>query len=333
MAKPTLHDFVAAKIAEGKLGEDDVVTLRRYIYNDMTVSLEEGEALFRLNNAGLDTHDTWYDLLPEAIGDILVHQAKPAGYVSEDNAEWLIAQVKSDGRICSRTEIDALLHVLEKARQSPDSLQQFALKAVAESVVSGTGTTRAGAALVPGVIADGEVELLRRVLYSGSGSRGIAISRDEAEVLFDLNDATSEAENAPAWSELFAKAVGNYIMAMSGFTPPPREVALAREDWLSQPGGFDGGLRGFFRKMISGGTSGVRDAFDDRPDPFAARGDAMNAEIAANESVTEDEASWLMDRIGRDGVLHDNEKALLCFIRQESPDIHEALRPLLDKVG
>ncbi|MHA7772056.1 hypothetical protein [Roseibium sp. M-1] len=333
MAKPTLHDFVAAKIADGKLSEDDVVTLRRYIYIDMTVSLEEGEALFRLNNAGLDMHDTWYDLFPEAIGDILVHQSKPEGYVSEENAAWLIAQVNATGRVCTRTELDAVLHVLEKARQAPENIQQFALKAVADSVISGTGVTRSGAGLKPGVIADGEVELLRRVLYAGASSRGIAISREEAEILFDLNDATKEAENAAAWSELFAKAVGNYIMAMSGFTPPSRQVALAREDWLNQPGGFEGGLRGFFNRMVSGGAGAVREAYADQPDAFAARGDAMRADIARSETVTEDEAAWLVDRIGRDGVLHDNERALLRFIRQESPDIHEALRPLLNKVG
>jgi len=333
MAKPTLHDFVAARIADGKLSEDDVVTLRRYIYVDMTVSLEEGQALFRLVDAGLDCHEDWYELFPEAIGDILAHQARPEGYVSEENAHWLIGQITADGHICTKTELDAVLHVLEKARQVPDFLQQFALKAVADSVITGKGATRSGAELVPGVIADGEVELLRRVLYAGSGSRGTAVSREEAEVLFDLNDATREAENAPAWSELFAKAVGNYVMAMSGFTPPPRKVALAREDWLNQPGGFEGGLRGFFRKMMAGGAGGVREAFEDGPDPTAARGEAMRAEIAANEIVTAEEAAWLVDRIGRDGVLHDNERALLRFIRQESTDIHEALRPLLSKAG
>ena len=333
MAKPTLHDFVAARIADRKLGQDDVITLRRYIYIDMTVSLEEGEALFRLNNAGLDCHDDWYDFFPEAVGDILIHQARPQGYVSEEHADWLIGQITANGHVCTKTELDAVLHVLEKARQVPDVLQQFALKAVADSVITGKGATRSGAELVPGVIADGEVELLRRVLYAGSGSRGTAISREEAEVLFDVNDATKEAENAPAWSELFAKAVGNYVMAMSGFTPPPRKVALARENWLNQPGGFEGGLRGFFKKMMAGNGGGIRDAFEDGPDPAEARGEAMRAEIAANEIVTAEEAAWLVDRIGRDGVLHDNERALLRFIRQESPDIHEALRPLLNKAG
>jgi len=333
MTKPTLQDFVADRIAAGQVSEDDVITLRRFIYGDMAVSLDEGAALFTLNNAGLAYAETWYELFPEAVGDILVHQARPEGYVSEDNAAWLVDQITHDGHVCSRTELDAVLHVLEKAREAPQELEIFALRAVAKLVLRGSGTTRGGARLKPGVIGDGEVELLRRVLYAGAGCGGVAITQPEAEVLFDLNDATLEAENAPAWSELFAKAVANYLMAMSGFTPPPREVALAREDWLNQPGGFEGGISGFFGKMFGGGLGGIRDAYGTQPDPFAARGGAMETEIAVNEVVTEDEAAWLVDRIGRDGVLHENEKALLRFIREESPNIHPALHPLMAKVA
>ncbi|MEO0978873.1 MAG: hypothetical protein AAFY24_16515 [Pseudomonadota bacterium] len=330
MAKPDLNEFVTAKIASGHVGEDDVITLRRFIYGDMAVSLDEGAALFRLNDAGLTYADTWYELFPEAIADILVNQARPEGYVSNENVDWLIAQIEADETVCSRTELDAVLHVLEKAREAPESLEQFALKAVSTSVISGKGATRAGHDLKPGVISDAEVEILRRVLYAGAGCGGVAISRTEAEILFDLNDATVEAENAPAWSELFSKAVANHLMAMSGFTPPSRDVALAREDWLNQPGGYERGLGGFFRKMISGGVSGIRESYAVN-DPFAARGASMEAAIAANETVNEDEAAWLVERIGRDGVLHENEKALLRFIREESPNIHPALQPLMDK--
>ncbi|GAB4527818.1 MAG: hypothetical protein Tsb0019_29860 [Roseibium sp.] len=333
MVKPTSHEFVDTRIAEGHVGEDDVIVLRRHIYGDMVVSLDEGAALFRLNNSGSTFADTWYELFPEAIADILVHQARPEGYVSEDNAAWLITQINANGTICTRTELDAVLHVLEKAREAPDLLSQFALRAVADSVITGTGATRSGSQLVPGVISDGEVELLRRVLYAGAGSNGSAVSRSEAEILFDLNDATVEAKNAPAWSELFAKGIANYLMAMSGFTPPPRDVALAREDWLDQPGGFEGGLGGFFKKMFGGGVSGVREAYGDRPDPFAERGASMSANIAETEIVTEDEAAWLIRRIGGDGLLHENEKALLRFIREESPNIHASLHPLLEKLG
>jgi hypothetical protein len=52
--------------------------------------------------------------------------------------------------------------------------------------------------------------------------------------------------------------------------------------------------------------------------------------MAVAEVVTSDEVRWLADRIGRDGVIHENERALLVFLREESPDIHPSLRTLLD---
>ncbi|MEM6665931.1 MAG: hypothetical protein AAF638_05960, partial [Pseudomonadota bacterium] len=55
----------------------------------------------------------------------------------------------------------------------------------------------------------------------------------------------------------------------------------------------------------------------------------FNAARAA-EPVTEDETRWLADRIGRDGVLHDHEKALLKFLRDENPNVPPALQTLID---
>jgi hypothetical protein len=59
----------------------------------------------------------------------------------------------------------------------------------------------------------------------------------------------------------------------------------------------------------------------------------MDAAISVAETVNEDEAGWLAHRIGRDGTLHENEKALLRFIRAESPEIHPALQPLIEKAA
>jgi hypothetical protein len=49
--------------------------------------------------------------------------------------------------------------------------------------------------------------------------------------------------------------------------------------------------------------------------------------------VSEEEARWLADRIGRDGRLHANEKALIAFLREESPSIHPVLGELLARAA
>lgn len=321
--------------AEGSLGPEAVPALRQVIFRDDQVSLYEGALLFELNRAGLTPSRDWHQFFPEAIALILVHQVRPEGYVTEEQAEWLIERIEADGKACSRTELEAVLHVMERAQTIPTRLQSFALEAITKAVITGEGRTRpdptqAEGALEVGVIGENEVSLLRRALYAGAGCRGVAISKAEAEILFDLNDATVQVENNPAWSELFVKAIANYLMAISGLTPPPRDVALRREDWLRSPGGFEGGLAGFFSQMVGGGLSGLVDAFTE-PDPIATRAQAIDHERAANEPVTETEAQWLVERIGRDGLLHDNEKALLRFLKEESPSLHPALNPLLER--
>ena len=54
---------------------------------------------------------------------------------------------------------------------------------------------------------------------------------------------------------------------------------------------------------------------------------------AAPKRSTPREAKWLAERIGSDRPLHDNERALLTLIKHASPEIHPALKPLLDKVA
>ena len=59
----------------------------------------------------------------------------------------------------------------------------------------------------------------------------------------------------------------------------------------------------------------------------------QKVEIVTNEAVTLAEATWLAQRIGRDGRLTPNERALLMFLKAESPSIHPSLQALVDKAA
>ena len=65
---------------------------------------------------------------------------------------------------------------------------------------------------------------------------------------------------------------------------------------------------------------------------WSNRNSENEAAIKEAEPVTQAEAKWLSERIGRDGVLHENEKALLSYINSEADHIDPILQPLLDKV-
>lgn len=327
-----MTDLVAQVAASKKLTQEIALEARRRVYKDGAVDPREVEALFALDEAAERRDPAWVALFVEAIVDYLVRQESPAGYISEDNADWLIARISRNGVVTTETELELLVKALEVAKSSPSRLSAFALAQVKAAVLDGSGPVACGRQLQPGRVGRAEAELMRRILYAFGGDGNIAVTRAEAEVLFDINDATAEADNDPAWTDLFVKAVANCLMAASGYQAPPREVALRREAWLDSE---SGGVGDFLGRMLAGGLRGSLQAYRE-PDlkaRWVERNRRQDAAIAAAERVSEDEAAWLAARIGRDGVLHDNEKALLRFIRTESPHIHPSLQPLLERAA
>ena len=327
-----IRDVVADVKASNRITAGDVTELRRAVYHDGAAEAGEVERLFKIDEAASERDPSWAVFFVEAVTDYLVEQVEPHGYVSEANANWLIDRIGHDGVVKTETELELLVKVLEKAKSSPERLVAFALNQVKKAVVDGEGPLACGRALTPGHIGRAEVDLIRRILYAFGGDGNVAITHSEAEVLFDINDHTAEAENDPAWSDLFVKAIANFMMAASGYAVPTRQEALRREQWLDSA---SGGVGDFFSRMAAGGLHGIIAAYR-RPsgeEAWAARNAETKAVIASAEAVTAAEAEWLARRIGRDGMLHANEKALLRFIRDEAPSVHPSLNSLIAKAA
>lgn len=321
LSKSGLDDI----IARGTVTDFDVARLRRAFYKDGVISAGEAEALFEANTACSVRDAAWTDFFIEAITDYLVNQAVPEGYMTVENAQWLIERITADGKVESKTELDLLVSVLERARWVPVRLVRFALAQIKRAVVEDSGPLRTGSGLQKGEIAESEIELLRRILYAFGGDGNIAITRDEAEVLFDINDATLGAETNPAWLDLFAKAIANVVMSASGYAVPSREKALQAEAWLESRGQL--GPASLLNKMLKGSLSAILTSYRQQSEEERAlsRLERQRNEIVTNEEVTQEEAEWLAGRIGRDGVMSDAEKALIEFLRKESPRIHPVL--------
>lgn len=325
---------VAGLTSKNKITAEDVTMLRREVFADGVVTRGEAEALFALDQTARDKCGEWAPFFVEAVTDYIVHQEKPEGYISEQNADWLVRTVSRDGMVDSRTELELLVHVLEEAKSSPDQLSAYALEQVAHAVIDGKGPMMHGGSLVPGHIAKAEVDLLRRILYAYGGDGNIAISKAEAEVLFRINDWTAAADNDPSWNDLFVKAIANHVMCATGYEPPTREVALRHETFLDES---SPALGGFFSRMVSGGFAAILEAYHSPGDieaEWEARNRAAEALARRAETIDASEAEWLAERVGGgQRPLRDNERALLTLIRHASPQIHTALKPLLDKVA
>jgi hypothetical protein len=321
-------------LSRGSIKEADIVRVRRVLYEDGVITSDEADTLFKLNEGCALKDPQWSDLFVEGITDYIVFQERPQGYVTSNNAHWLMDRVSKAGRVETRTELELIVNVLDKARWAPVSLVKFALDQVRHAVVTGSGPLREGIAAKAGQITEGEVDLLRRILYAFGGDGHVAVTREEADVLFDIDEAVENNEPNPAWTDLFVKAVANVIMATSGYAVPSREEALRHEASLNNPEQKTSVLA-FLLSMVQSNLSSVKDAYHNQTaeERALAHLEHQRIEIITNEAITEVEATWLAGRIGRDGRLSPSEHALVAYLKHESPNIHPALVEAVDRLG
>lgn len=320
-------------VQRGSIKDVDVLRFRSAYYCDGVISPDEAEALLLINETCAVQDERWPDFFVEAITDHLVNQTLPEGYLTAEDGKRLIGRIAKDGRIARKSELDLVVNVLDKSRWSPVSLSAFALEQVRRAVVDGDGPLRAGEVSEKGKISEPEVELVRRILYAFGGDGNVAVTRREAEVLFDINDAIADPEANAAWTDLFVKAVTNVLMSASGQAVPTREEALRRDAWVKDRGELSPQV--LLLKMVTSSLEAVRGAYQDQsPEERAlARLEHQRIEIITNEVITRAEVAWLCERLERDGQLTPNEAALIAYLQKESTNIHPDLQAAVERLA
>jgi hypothetical protein len=320
MSEAKLSELMSLVLVQGALTEGHVSDFRRIFFEDGKITINEADSLFEINNLK-NKPDGWNTLFIEAITAFLVYQTMPEGYINQANAAWLMTRISADGVVETQTELELLLKVMKIAKNVTPELERFALDQVKYAVLHGSGYLGRGRELQQGVIGEADVETIRRVVYACSSEGGISISRAEAEAICDLNDATEGAENHESWQKLFVGAIANHLMMLAAWDEPDLQEALRREKWLEEP------VRGIFIPSFSGLLKRGLSIFAPEEEITYSHMDA--AATASADRVTEREASWLVERFNRDGILNTNEKALLKFLEVECPDIHTSLLPMI----
>lgn len=317
----------------GSIRDLDVARFRRSIYEDGAISRVEAEALFALNEACPVQDASWPILFVEAITDFIVNTEPPEGYVTAENASWLVKQITKKGHIASKADLDLLVSVIDKARWAPESLGLLALQQVHRAVATAEGPLRAGQSLAVGRITPSDVALIRRILYALAGASGIAVTQGETDVLFQIEDALATDGNDPAWTDLFVKAITNGLMAACGYKTPSRTDALQAGRWLEQRGELlpDAMLASLVKTSLGMVWGLYHD--QSREERAIQQLERRRIEIITAEDITPVELDWLAARLGRDGRLTANEAALVAVLRTESPRAVPALQVIVEKLG
>jgi len=309
--------------ADSIVTADEIIELRRCIWNDNMITVIEADALFRINDNCQNKPVEWSDFFITGMTDFLVRQTMPRGYIDEANAAWLMQRISHDGVCETHTEMALLMNVLKHAESVTPRLEEFALDQVKQSVLESKGILARSASLTPGAMGETEVEIVRGILYACGSAGGNWITREEAELLFDLSDATAEADNHQSWQDLFVAAMANHLMMLGNTDKVDISEALRRENWLKDTD-----------QSVSWNLGNAFKAwFGQRETPDMTYSILNTSEAVQSERITESEAQWLINRLNRDGQLSSNEITLLAFLKNDCPDIHESLKPLIQSAA
>ena len=306
--------LLMARITQlGELNEADARRIVNEIYSDGVVSRDEAEALFRVNDQLAERDPLWTERFIEAVRDYLLCREAPEGWVDDSEADWLIDIIGRDGHIETESEIDLMLDLLRYADGAPEKLSRFCLEAVSHRIVEN------------GVADEAMTERMRRILYAPAGEAALWVSRHEATVLFETNDAIAHAPNAKSWNNLFAKAILNHLVSAAHPEPMSESDALAREAWLNDT---KVNVGGFFSKMASAFTSGSWfDKISEDPEAAArARYMAKEAAAKAGKTVTDNEQKWFLRRLGWDKSVSPAERTLIELLKAEAPGFATGLK-------
>jgi hypothetical protein len=274
------------------IGAQQVLELRSRVWSDGSVSPEEADNLFALNRTAAPSSE-WTDFFVEAICEYLISQGEPRGYVTDAGAQWLMSRVDQDGRIGSQAELELIVKLLEHADFAPESLRQFALHDLEQTVLD------------DGRVNDREAALIRRLIFAPAGDAPAKVSRAEAELLFRMKDACLNADNSPEWKKLFVQGVANHLMAHQDYE------ATSRDEEMRLEAPYKADPIGHVLSRLGGGLPNAHEVeeslFGQNEDERIA---AFDRAVTADASVTPAESDWLKRLFDKDGARDEYEQAL-----------------------
>jgi len=311
---------------------ETALQVRRAIYSHDPLTVSDMELVFATaRKAGRQPCPEWTAVFCDALTDYMVHQNDPPDYIPQNKADWLTATLAKNGGVCSRSEFEMLIDVMTHALAVPTSLSTFALNEIKTAIISGRRDAIGGEDHPPGTATKADVEALRAVLYAAKTGSAGHVTRDDAEVLFEIAHAVSKAD--PAFDDLFARAVGNYLMAINLHAPDAAE-ALHLEKWLDEKENLGGFLSRMVRRSTTASSFNVFKSPAEAFEADMARQDANDrAARYESEKITDSEATWVIAHLTRDGALSSAEQRLLQFLQAEATSIAPALRAVIDKAS
>jgi hypothetical protein len=199
-----LHTCV---LQDGVINADETTQIRTTLYDDGVSDSHEAHCLFALNDAiasgdrSAAQDADWTGLFVETLNDYVLKDKTSKGTIDDDKAAYLMQKIGADGQL-DANELALLVKIAATATgESPATFNQYTLDAVQATVIA------------DGIVDAEEVEILSKVIYRGCGAGGGRVAPAEADMLFAINDATTDNEGHDAgWQALFVEALGKFVL-------------------------------------------------------------------------------------------------------------------------
>jgi hypothetical protein len=128
----------------------------------------------------------------------------------------------------------ALISTIESSSTANGSDAAEALAFVRDGVITGEGPTTTGRVHFSRTLDAHDADWCARIL-TAQAINDMAVSRQEAQALFQIDEAAAERSDDGKFDDLFAKAILHHAASASGLPVPSRAVALspdtAIESW------------------------------------------------------------------------------------------------------
>ena len=122
----------------------------------------------------------------------------------------------------------ALITTIESSPVATGLEAASALAIVRDGVITGEGPTTAGRVHFSRSLDAHDADWCARIL-TASAINETAVSREEAQALFQIDEAAAERSDDGKFDDLFAKAILHHAASVSGLAVPSRSVALSPE--------------------------------------------------------------------------------------------------------
>jgi hypothetical protein len=221
----TLDELKTAILEDGVIDSDEVSNIKERLYDDGVIDKDEADFMFALNDTIADGAATvaddadWSGLFVQALSDFVLADEETPGVIDSGEANYLIEKIGADGQV-DGNELALLVNIAAMATsESPGNFNKYTLDALKAAVIA------------DGIVDEEEVGWMKKVIYGAGGGTGADVDRDEAEMLFAINDACedNDGQHHASWQALFVEAIGKHVLEDD---VSPNAIDEDEGDWL-----------------------------------------------------------------------------------------------------